>query len=132
MQFTMSKETGGCMLERRSYMTSLSSERDGSMRLTATGVPRQQAFKISPNEPCKSQLSSSAEEHSCCFRGSVSSLLVNYLGIVLFLFFELPSLIPFLAYFQLSRRKLFLRLWVYCNQSLYLLARIRVPIFGSP
>ena len=33
------------------YITNLSSESDGRMRLTATGVPRQLAFKISPNDP---------------------------------------------------------------------------------
>lgn len=37
--------------QHEAYITILSAERDGRMRLTATGVPRQQAFKISPNEP---------------------------------------------------------------------------------
>lgn len=36
-----------------SYITSLSSESEGRIRLTATGVPRQQAFKISPKDPCR-------------------------------------------------------------------------------
>ena len=37
---------------KQTYITNLSSERDGSIRLTATGVPRHWAFKISPNDPC--------------------------------------------------------------------------------
>lgn len=35
----------------KSCITSLSSDRDGRMRLTAIGVPRQLAFRISPKEP---------------------------------------------------------------------------------
>lgn len=34
------------------YTTNLSPDRDGRMRLTATVVPRQDAFIISPKEPC--------------------------------------------------------------------------------
>ena len=48
----------GILLENVSYITNLSSESDGRMRLTATGVPRQQAFKISPKDPCQHQPSS--------------------------------------------------------------------------
>lgn len=33
------------------YITNLSSERLGRIRLTATGVPRQPAFMISPKDP---------------------------------------------------------------------------------
>lgn len=33
------------------HATSLSSDREGRMRLTATGVPRQFALRISPKEP---------------------------------------------------------------------------------
>jgi len=39
-------------IKKGSHITILSSERDGRMRLTATGVPRQWAFKISPKDPC--------------------------------------------------------------------------------
>jgi len=37
--------------KKESHITNLSSERDGRIRLTATGVPRQWAFKISPKDP---------------------------------------------------------------------------------
>lgn len=39
--------------DSRFYITNLSSERLGRMRFTATGVPRQQTFKISPKDPCQ-------------------------------------------------------------------------------
>lgn len=37
--------------EKCTYITNLSSERLGRMRLTATGVPRQPDFTISPKDP---------------------------------------------------------------------------------
>lgn len=55
-----------CEKSRRTYTTNLSSERLGRMRLTATGVPLQEALTISPKDPYIYQLIKNELEGKIC------------------------------------------------------------------